>query len=99
MSSTREPSIEPRLKWYQGVPRYAWLVLAIAALGWLFDTMDQNVFNLVRAPSVTELLKGHIAPGLLEAEVKNQSGLLTCTFLIGWAMGGFVFGMIGDRLG
>ena len=28
-------------------------VLIIAALGWLFDTMDQNIYNLVRAPSST----------------------------------------------
>ena len=27
--------------------------LIIAALGWLFDTMDQNIFNLVRQQSIT----------------------------------------------
>src|SRR2546421_2997835 len=50
------PASAPKLRWYQGVERYCWIVLAIAALGWLFDTMDQNLFNLVRAPSTRELL-------------------------------------------
>ena len=45
-----EPSPESQLRWYQGLEPYCWLVLIIAALGWLFDTMDQNLFNLVRAP-------------------------------------------------
>src|SRR5262245_53323471 len=43
------------LRWWQGLDRYCWVVLAIAALGWLFDTMDQNLFNLVRAPSLQSL--------------------------------------------
>ena len=34
------------LKWYQGLEKYCWVVLVISALGWLFDTMDQNLFNL-----------------------------------------------------
>ena len=33
-----------------------WL-LVVAGLGWLFDTMDQNLYNLVRAPSLAELLR------------------------------------------
>ncbi len=92
---------EPRY-WFQGVPRYAWLVLALAALGWLFDTMDQNLFNLVRQSSVTELLKPHFlgaAAAGLDAAAKQQGALLTAIFLLGWAAGGFIFGVLGDRLG
>jgi MFS family permease len=103
MADTREElspkEDDPRLRWYQNVPRYAWLVLAISALGWLFDTMDQHLFNLVRQPSVTELLKGTVAPGLLDATAKQIGGQLTAVFLIGWAVGGFIFGILGDRLG
>ena len=43
-----EAVVADRRPWFRGVPRYAWVVLALAALGWLFDTMDQNLFNLVR---------------------------------------------------
>lgn len=88
------------LRWYQGVDRYAWIVLIIAALGWLFDAMDQNLFNLVRQPSVLELLKHSGLTGkTLEDAAKSWGGNLTAIFLLGWAAGGFVFGMLGDRLG
>src|SRR5437762_2738734 len=40
---------QARVRWYQGIDRYCWVVLVVAALGWMFDTMDQNLFNLVRA--------------------------------------------------
>jgi len=91
------------LRWYQGLTRYQWAVLAIAALGWLFDTMDQNIFNLVRQPAVTALLYPGIPAALLtkaqQAVVTSASGHMTTIFLLGWATGGFLFGMLGDRLG
>src|SRR5262245_17042286 len=42
--------------WYQLLTRYHWFVLVVAALGWLFDCLDQQLFNLARNPAVTELL-------------------------------------------
>lgn len=57
MSSPPDVSGRPPQRWYQGVDRYCWIVLVVAALGWLFDTMDQNLFNLVRAPSISNLLR------------------------------------------
>src|SRR3954453_23848155 len=42
--------------WYSGLTRYHWFVLIVAALGWLFDTMDQQLFNLARVPAMRELL-------------------------------------------
>ena len=91
------------LKWYQGLDRYCWVVLIIAALGWMFDTMDQNLMNLVRVPSLNELLfKDTPAKDLTiaqQAVVRQHSGYITSIFLLGWAAGGFIFGIIGDRLG
>lgn len=100
MSATASHSSQ-NLKWYQGIDRYCWIVLVIAALGWLFDTMDQNLYNLVRAPSITELLRPHFAndPVGLTAAVKAKGGIITSIFLIGWSLGGFIFGMLGDRIG
>ncbi len=96
-SSTPEA---PQLRWYQDLDRYCWIVLIIAALGWLFDTMDQNLFNLVRNPSVRDLLSSEISdPELLAAETKRIGGWITALFLVGWSAGGFVFGILGDRLG
>ncbi len=119
--------------------------MTVAALGWLFDTMDQNLFTMVRSPSLTSILRSeHTADKLpdsvkleirlrereaflkenpaaaddqtaikkredaaleakakseLDAEVKEKSGWITSIFIIGWATGGFIFGILGDRLG
>ncbi|MFQ5740044.1 MAG: MFS transporter [Acidobacteriota bacterium] len=96
---SRLPS-QSKLRWYQGLERYCWIVLIVAALGWLFDTMDQNLFNLVRNPSIHELLRPHIQDSLLlEAETRRVGGWVTALFLVGWSAGGFLFGILGDRLG
>jgi MFS family permease len=88
------------LRWYQGIPRYSWMVLTIAALGWMFDTFDQHLFTLLRPDSVKEILQN---AGLSGQELNDATARvgtqLTSVFLIGWAAGGFVFGMLGDRLG
>ncbi|MGC8668402.1 MAG: MFS transporter [Chthonomonadales bacterium] len=86
-------------RWYQGVDRYAWLVLIVCALGWLFDTMDQNLFNLVRQPSVRELIAHKVPAQSLDAAAKDVGAQITAIFLLGWAAGGFLFGVVGDRLG
>ncbi|MGE5608473.1 MAG: MFS transporter [Bacillota bacterium] len=89
------------LKWYQGLDRYCWVVLSIAAMGWLFDTMDQNLMNLVRAPSVKDLLgpQNYSTPKALNDAVQQVGGYITAIFLFGWAIGGFIFGILGDRIG
>ena len=77
-----------------GVDRYCWIVLTIAALGWLFDTMDQNIFNLVRVPSVHALSAGS------SIDEKTIGGIVhRHVFLIGWSAGGIFFGILGDRIG
>lgn len=85
--------------WFQGVSGYAWMVLVVCALGWLFDTMDQHLFTLVRPQSLTELMKPHVPADQLDGAVKQVGGQLTAVFLLGWAAGGFLFGVIGDKLG
>ena len=95
------------LKWYQGLEKYCWIVLVISALGWLFDTMDQNLFNLVRKTSVEDLLMPKAQRDALSPEAKAafndevgfKGGIVTAVFLLGWAAGGFIFGILGDRLG
>jgi len=102
-----QPAAAPgtNLKWYQGLDRHCWVVLAVAALGWLFDTMDQNLYTLIRQASLEELLRPH--PGELSPQerqelsvaVKDKAGMINATFLVGWAIGGFIFGILGDRMG
>jgi MFS family permease len=79
--------------------RYQWLVLIVASLGWLFDTMDQQLFNLARRPAIVDLMK--VLPGdpAGAARVAEYSGYATMIFMIGWATGGVLFGVLGDRIG
>jgi MFS family permease len=84
--------------WYRGMTRYHWFVLTVAALGWLFDCLDQQLFNLARKPAMETLLAA--ADGSVDPKaVDFYGGLATCIFMIGWATGGLFFGVIGDRLG
>ncbi len=91
--STPEPTASQ--PWYIGLSRYQWFVFAVAALGWLFDTMDQQLFNLARKPAVTALL----GVPTDNPAVNTWGGLATMIFMIGWATGGIIFGILGDRLG
>ena len=57
---TRSPVVGSDLSsqsWTKALNSYHWFVLVVAALGWMFDTMDQQLFNLARKPAITELLQ------------------------------------------
>jgi MFS family permease len=84
--------------WYAEMNRYHWFVLIVAALGWLFDCLDQQLFNLARKPAMESLLASGGAAADPKA-VDFYGGLSTCIFLAGWATGGLIFGVIGDRFG
>jgi MFS family permease len=85
--------------WYKELTGYHWFVLTVASLGWLFDTMAQQLFNIARVPAMRALL--HVQPGdaAMARMVSEQAGFATMIFMIGWATGGVVFGILGDRLG
>ncbi|MBI3865833.1 MAG: MFS transporter [Planctomycetia bacterium] len=85
--------------WYRELNRYHWFVLVVAALGWLFDTMDQQLFNLARVPAMRELLADPETGTVDGAVVAKFGGYATSIFLIGWATGGLAFGVLGDRIG
>lgn len=85
--------------WYRELNRYHWFVLIVAALGWLFDCLDQQLFILARQPAMQELLPHVSDPALSKAMVNAYSGYATSIFMIGWATGGLLFGVMGDRLG
>lgn len=84
-----------RTAWYRELTRYHWFVFVVAALGWLFDTMDQQLFNLARRPASTELLA--LPPS--DPKIDKFGGYATSIFIIGWAVGGIAFGVLGDRIG
>ncbi|HLJ94545.1 MAG TPA: MFS transporter [Gemmataceae bacterium] len=85
--------------WWRELNRYQWFVLAVAALGWMFDTMDQQLFNLARRPAMRKLLEP--SPGVEpdKQTIAEYSGYATSIFLIGWGSGGIAFGILGDLIG
>lgn len=82
-----------------GLTRYQWLVLAAAWLGWGFDVFDGLLFNYV-APICVPNLLGY-APGdpAARAETMMWTAALSSLLLLGWALGGVLFGKLTDKLG
>ena len=86
------PAPEQGQRWWSELTRYHWFVFTVAALGWLCDCMDQQLFLLARRPALRELLTAG-------QDLNAYAGYATSFFLLGWATGGLVFGVLGDRIG
>jgi MFS family permease len=82
-----------------GMNGYQWIVIFAAWLGWGFDVFDGLLFNFVAPNCVPTLL--HIPIGTPEARAVTLewTGRLTALLLIGWAIGGVLFGRLADRIG
>ena len=78
--------------WWRSFNRYHWNVFIVASLAWLFDCLDQQVFNLSRDGAVEDLLTN-------KTRAIEFAPYTTSFFLIGWAIGGLIFGALGDRCG
>lgn len=81
--------------WMKEVSRYQWLVLFVAWLGWVFDSMDGTLFSLVQKPSMTELM----GPAATQETIGIYSGVVFSVTLVGWALGGVIFGVVADYIG
>jgi len=97
-SSAEPPSGVP---WYKLLTRYHWFVLIVAALGWLFDCLDQQLFILARPAAMKELIPdgAFSDPKALDLARRQGGDIATSIFIAGWATGGLIFGMLGDRIG
>jgi MFS family permease len=95
MSKTVLAPGERKYSWYRELNRYHWFVLSVACMGWAFDTMTQQLFALGRRDAMHDLLGG----GATDATISAQAGYATSIFMIGWALGGVIFGVLGDRIG
>ena len=74
---------------------YHWLVVILAAAGWLFDCMGQRIFVLSREPALRELL----GAAATDNDVRGWGVVATFLLMIGWATGGIIFGLLSDRYG
>ena len=79
--------------------RYQWTVLFAAWLGWGFDIFDGLLFNYVAPNAVPTLLNLAIGSPEAKAATLYWTGLLTSILLVGWAVGGIIFGQVCDRIG
>jgi MFS family permease len=66
-----------------------------AWLGWFFDGLDLHLFTIVAIPYVAELLSLSQQSNV----VREKTSWIQAAFLVGWALGGGIFGRIGDRVG
>jgi MFS family permease len=78
---------------------YQWLVLFAAWLGWGFDIFDGLLFNYVAPNCVPTLLGLQIGSPEARAATLKYAGIVTSVLLVGWAIGGILFGRICDRIG
>ncbi|HRE07452.1 MAG TPA: MFS transporter [Opitutaceae bacterium] len=85
MSTSAQP-------WWRTLTREHWFVFIVASLAWLFDCLDQQLFNLARDAAMEQLLAD-------KAKATEYGPYTTSVFLLGWAAGGLLFGALGDRFG
>ncbi len=78
---------------------YQWTVIFAAWLGWGFDVFDGLLFNYVAPNCVPTLLGLTIGSAEAKAATLQWTGILTSVLLIGWAIGGVIFGKVADKIG
>ena len=72
----------------------AYMALAAALLGWMFDGAEMGVFSMVGQQALKDLMSDST-----DADRSLWFGVITAGFLVGAATGGVVFGWLGDRIG
>jgi MFS family permease len=90
-----EPALRAQGSTYGGLTGYQWLVVGAAWLGWGFDVFDGLLFNYVASTCLPDLL----GVGPKDPAVAFWNGLLTSLLLVGWGIGGILFGKVSDRIG
>jgi MFS family permease len=92
---------DSKVPWYKLLTRYHWFVLVVAALGWLFDCLDQQLFILARPAAMKQLISAddYETPKALDIARSQAADYATSIFMAGWATGGLIFGILGDRIG
>ncbi|MDF2824594.1 MAG: transporter [Mycobacterium sp.] len=84
--------------WRTEITRVQWLVLAGTTLGWGLDGFAGSLYVLVLGPAMTELLPNS-GIDVSGASIGFYGGLTVMFFLLGWATGGILFGILADYFG
>jgi MFS family permease len=61
----------------------------------MLDCFDQQLFLMARQPAMTDLLPASST----RATINEYGGYAVSIFLMGWGIGGLIFGVMGDRIG
>lgn len=85
----------PAAPWWRQLNGYHWLVFAVASAAWFFDCLDQRLFSLSRIAALSDLMD--LPPA--SKDVQAFGKIVTAVFLVGWGIGGMIFGALGDRFG
>ena len=72
--------------------RYIWLAIIASALGFFVDLYDIIILSIVRSKSL-------LAMGVPESELLSKGVWLINIQMVGMLIGGFVWGIIGDKFG
>jgi MFS transporter, putative metabolite:H+ symporter len=72
--------------------RYVWLAIIASALGFFVDLYDIIILSIVRAKSLLSM-------GVPESELLSKGVWLINIQMVGMLIGGFVWGIIGDKFG
>lgn len=89
------PAPSSSAPWWRQLTGYHWFVFIVASAAWFFDCLDQRLFSLARIPALASLM-GQPASA---PEVQAFGKVVTAWFLVGWGIGGMIFGALGDRFG
>ncbi|MEB3245892.1 MAG: MFS transporter [Vampirovibrionales bacterium] len=86
---------------FEGVSTYHWIAFAGCWLGGIFDGMDSTLMSVVLPTALAQLLHITGDPTTLsnKAHIGQIGAYVTAIFLIGWTLGGVLFGWIGDKYG
>ena len=86
--------------WRHGVTPYQWRVLLVAWLGWVFDSMDATIYAIVLHPALHDLLQTASGSSpVSDSDIGWYGGIIFSIFLVGWAIGGVLFGVLADYIG
>ncbi len=87
--------LDSNAPWYKQLNGYHWFVLIVASAAWFFDCLDQRLFSLARVPALADLMK--LPP--TDKDLQAFGKIVTACFLVGWGIGGLIFGSLGDKYG
>ncbi len=73
------------------------MTLVAAFLGWMFDGFEMGLFPLIARPALRDM-QG-VAGVMNDSFVGQWMGIVTALFLVGAAVGGTLFGWLGDKIG